>query len=259
MLKKPNYNEVRRFMASKSRIAYQKGHYFFRQPVGISVLLHLSLLIIILISQYVIDYRQTTVNSLTNQTIQIINAKMVTEGQVLPAVKKRPKPVYKKKKTNANTYNPNFNRLRAKKRIKPKPKAKNISNLLKKLAMNNMNQSMAEESAHKQSREKRAKTLNSQAMRYMLLLQGLVRENWTNPFSRDLKLSVTLKVIANNEGQVRAVSVVLSSGNPVFDRQAIIAVRRTSPLPLPKDKDLLVRSRVVNLTFNNQDSTGVQL
>jgi colicin import membrane protein len=47
------------------------------------------------------------------------------------------------------------------------------------------------------------------------------------------RLKCTLFVRIDRTGTVQDVQVVESSGNAAFDRQAEIAVRKASPLPLP--------------------------
>ena len=264
MLKKPNNNQITSHFITYTKMGYRWGHNFFRRPTGLSVLLHFALLVIILLCQQGVFSSNPKVNSLTLANTNIINATVISQSSLTPQTKKRtlikkkpkPKPKLKPKlKPKPNTYSLNTNRKRQ--RPKPKKTQTNIQDKLRELAQQSFKQSLVEENAHQNQRVLSAKIRNSQAVRYMLLLQGLVRENWVNPFSRDAKLSVTLKVKANNQGDVLGVSVVSSSGNSIFDRQAILAVKRTSPLPVPKETQLLKRSRIVNLTFNNQDSIGV--
>ena len=51
-------------------------------------------------------------------------------------------------------------------------------------------------------------------------------------------------------GDVVSVSVVRSSGDPVFDRSVETAVLKASPLPLPEDPALFKHFREINFNFD---------
>jgi len=64
-----------------------------------------------------------------------------------------------------------------------------------------------------------------------------IRSNWRIP-PRSRSLRCTLRVNINVSGEVVSIQVVKSSGNKLFDVSAERAVRRASPLPVPKNKHL---------------------
>jgi colicin import membrane protein len=53
-------------------------------------------------------------------------------------------------------------------------------------------------------------------------------------------------------GNVLSVNIIQSSGNAAFDRQAVLAVKKSSPLPLPPDPKLAKDFMNLTLPFSNQ-------
>lgn len=60
-----------------------------------------------------------------------------------------------------------------------------------------------------------------------------IQQNWRRDYSEDSSLSCRIQVHLLPSGEVTDAKVIQSSGNPQFDRQAALAVLRSSPLPLP--------------------------
>lgn len=96
------------------------------------------------------------------------------------------------------------------------------------------------------------KQLLTEKEKYIGLIQQTIRANWINQFMNAGDLTVTLQIDLDSKGDVQSVTVVQSSGNAAFDRQAVIAVRKSSPLPMPKDADLAKQFQVIKLPFSNQ-------
>lgn len=96
------------------------------------------------------------------------------------------------------------------------------------------------------------KQLLTEKEKYIGLIQQTIRANWINQFMNVGDLTVTLQIDLDSKGDVQSVTVVQSSGNTAFDRQAVIAVRKSSPLPMPKDADLAKQFQVIKLPFSNQ-------
>lgn len=63
------------------------------------------------------------------------------------------------------------------------------------------------------------------------------------------KLKVNLKVELTLSGDVRSVLLAQTSGNASFDRLAINAVYKASPLPLPEDKEISRKMSTINLVI----------
>ena len=96
------------------------------------------------------------------------------------------------------------------------------------------------------------KQLLTEKEKYISLIQQTIRANWINQFMNTGDLTVTLQIDLDSKGDVQSMTVVQSSGNSAFDRQAVIAVRKSSPLPMPKDSDLAKQFQVIKLPFSNQ-------
>jgi colicin import membrane protein len=89
--------------------------------------------------------------------------------------------------------------------------------------------------------------------KYMGLIQQTIKSNWINQFDPNAQLTAILKITLDKNGNVLNVIVTQSSGNAAFDRQAILAVQKSSPLPLPPDPALAKKFMNLTLPFNNQD------
>jgi len=78
-----------------------------------------------------------------------------------------------------------------------------------------------------------------------------VRRHWNQP-PNTANLVSKVRVRLTPGGEVLNASVVLSSGNPAYDRSVEYAVYRASPLPLPPDPALaqLLRSEPITFTFD---------
>ena len=64
-----------------------------------------------------------------------------------------------------------------------------------------------------------------------------VNKNWTIPPGKDTRgLSVVVQISLSSDGQLTALTVSQSSGDPSFDSSLIRAIRKSIPLPIPADK-----------------------
>lgn len=70
------------------------------------------------------------------------------------------------------------------------------------------------------------------------VVQGAVTRVWLRPPGARPGLSSTLRIRLALDGSVLDVQTVRSSGDPVFDRSAEVAIRKASPLPMPSDPDV---------------------
>ncbi len=90
-------------------------------------------------------------------------------------------------------------------------------------------------------REAAAAQARAQAVRQMTIrasraIQQKVNNSWIRPMTSRKGLRCTVRVKLLPSGDVMDVRVLKSSGDPVFDRSAENAVRKASPLPVPKDR-----------------------
>jgi len=70
--------------------------------------------------------------------------------------------------------------------------------------------------------------------KYISQIRSKITRNWRRPPEIDNGLTTSLRVKLFPGGAVADVSVTRSSGNPVYDRSALDAVKKASPLPVPK-------------------------
>lgn len=81
-----------------------------------------------------------------------------------------------------------------------------------------------------------------------------IYRNWSRPPSARTGMETLLRVELVPTGEVVSVTVVRSSGNATFDRSAEQAVRRASPLEVPRDTRLFENHfRRIDVLFNPQD------
>ncbi len=93
------------------------------------------------------------------------------------------------------------------------------------------------EAAQAKAEQDRQSTITATAA-----IQRKVNNSWIRPMTVRKGLSCTIQVKLLASGDVMDATVVKSSGDTVFDRSAENAVRKASPLPIPKDRTLFARS-----------------
>ncbi len=140
--------------------------------------------------------------------------------------------------------------LARKKRAEKLAKQRAIADKLKRQALSSIGQQIAADQKAQQAAQARQQWL-TERQKYIGLIQQTIRSNWINQFSQSDQLTVVLSISLNLQGQVGSVQIIKSSGNSAFDRQAVLAVRKSSPLPMPKDKALAKQFEHIKLPFSN--------
>ncbi len=70
--------------------------------------------------------------------------------------------------------------------------------------------------------------------RYIQALPDKVRLNWKLPsYLIDKNLQCRIRIYIASNGDVTKMDIIETSGDPEFDRKAMEAVKRSSPLPKP--------------------------
>lgn len=78
-----------------------------------------------------------------------------------------------------------------------------------------------------------------------------IENNWRRPAAWTQEMSCLVSVQLLPSGDVMKVSITKSSGNKVFDRDAVNAVRKASPVPVPKSLTLFNKNfRSFTFKFN---------
>ncbi|MDT8387081.1 MAG: cell envelope integrity protein TolA [Thiogranum sp.] len=80
-------------------------------------------------------------------------------------------------------------------------------------------------------------------------IRDKVARNWIQPPGSDSGLSCTVEVSLIPSGDVTNARIVRSSGNAAFDRSVEAAVFRASPLPVPRDPEVMAQFRVLIFEF----------
>ncbi len=85
--------------------------------------------------------------------------------------------------------------------------------------------------------------------RFEAIIRQKVERSWTRPANAREGLECVVQVRLVAGGEVLQAVVVRSSGNPLFDRSAINAVYKASPLPVPDDKSMFDHFREFDFKF----------
>lgn len=91
----------------------------------------------------------------------------------------------------------------------------------------------------------------TEAEKYAELIKTQIKQNWLQP---NLDLQCTVLIRLASSGQVLSATISKSSGNAIFDRSAITAVYKASPLPVPHDAKVFDIIRTLSLTFKPDGS-----
>ena len=96
----------------------------------------------------------------------------------------------------------------------------------------------------------RAKEVSNLVNKYHQLILSAITPNWII-LNKNLSADVLINLAA--DGTVLNAKVVRSSGSAAFDRSAVTAIYKSSPLPVPKDPQAFAQFRQFQLTMNPQD------
>ncbi|TNF69644.1 MAG: cell envelope integrity protein TolA [Gammaproteobacteria bacterium] len=127
---------------------------------------------------------------------------------------------------------------------------------LKNLGLADIDQQITQ--ANNAQRQAQIKAQNQQRLateadRYKALIKQVIQSNWTDPESLSEDNVVWLKISLNLNGDVQSVSIYKSSGNAIFDRQAILAVKKAQQLPMPQSETLKKQFQNITLSFGGND------
>jgi colicin import membrane protein len=98
----------------------------------------------------------------------------------------------------------------------------------------------------------RAKRINLEVSKYNSLILNAIYPNWiVNDKQKNLSTDLLINLAAN--GTVLNVTVQKSSGLASFDRAAVAAVYKSSPLPVPKDPQAFAVFKEFKLTLKPEN------
>ncbi|MBU0456119.1 MAG: cell envelope integrity protein TolA [Gammaproteobacteria bacterium] len=102
----------------------------------------------------------------------------------------------------------------------------------------------------------RNQELMSEMAKYKALILNAIGQQWIMPKNTDKNLSTELSIRLAPGGTVLDVSLLRSSGNAVLDRSVITAVRKASPLPVPRDPTVFNQFRELHLVVRPEGLLG---
>ena len=109
---------------------------------------------------------------------------------------------------------------------------------------------IAEQLAH----EEKTSALISEVQRFSTLINDKISENWHKPVGTPKGLFCVFAVDVLPDGEITAVNMDKSSGNLAFDRSAEVAIKKSSPLPLPPDQQARAQFRHFTFTFKPEQA-----
>ena len=93
-----------------------------------------------------------------------------------------------------------------------------------------------------------------ETMTYAAAIRQAIAEAWSRPPSARLGMQARLRVDLVPSGDLLAVTILDTSGNPAFDRSAEVAVRKVGRFDVPKESRLFEKSfRRFTLLFKPED------
>ncbi len=264
---------MRKKLPSKSQLKH--ALYIIRlrlkTPLGYAFSLHVSLLLVVPLLVVIFSwFHKQPMQIEIKPENQIIQAQLVMMAPKPEVVKKiapikkvklqpKPKPKPKPKPAPVKVAKLPKKKPIAKPQAKPKPKPKVVAKSTPppkqvQKPKGPSKQELAEIAKKKAAQARFASWQNQQKQQAMLAIQHKISANWINLYNQKKVLVVDLTIDVNTQtGAVEEVQVAKSSGDRAFDNQAMMAVRRATPLPLPENPGLANAFSVIKLSFNNQD------
>lgn len=131
---------------------------------------------------------------------------------------------------------------------KRKAEAKRIAEARKKAEAEKKRQA---ELKRQQERERAERERLSRGIvnKYVALIAQKIERNWRQPPGTPANLQCKIDIRLRSNGDVISVKIAESSGNAAFDRSVETAVRKASPLPVPRDSVIFKQFEVMRLRF----------
>jgi len=139
------------------------------------------------------------------------------------------------------------------KKIEAKKEKERQQKILKEQSLQAMRDLTAKKLAEQKSISKRRQVLATTTDKYIALIQQTIRANWTDHGQLSDKYSAIVTISLSSSGKVLNVKVTKPSGNSVYDRQAVLAVKKSSPLPMPKEPELVKKFKHITLKLGGNN------
>ena len=121
-----------------------------------------------------------------------------------------------------------------------------VANRLKQLALSQLSSTAKDHRLAQASSAQKTKIQN-EIDQYTIAIRQKINGNWNNAFEG----SAVVRLLLDQNGNIKSLSIVQSSGNSQFDRQLKLAVRQSSPLPLPTSQDARAKMLDLELEFHS--------
>ena len=92
--------------------------------------------------------------------------------------------------------------------------------------------------------------------KYKALILTAISRQWILPENANSALSSQFRIRLAPNGEVLSVSLIRSSGDPILDRSAQLAIYKASPLPVPHDLVAFNIFKDINLTVRPVNARG---
>lgn len=96
-----------------------------------------------------------------------------------------------------------------------------------------------------------ARLNQNEISRFMSLMQNKIHQNWRQPLGFNFngyKCKILVRLMPT--GDVAEARILESSGSVEYDRSAVVAIEKASPLPMPDDPAVANQFREFSFTFN---------
>lgn len=210
------------------------------KALGLALLVH-----VILLGLITLNWHWT---SASNLPVNVIQARVITEKQLQAkpaAVDLERKKAQQRKREIAIRKAERLNKQKvAKKRAATRRKAAAATR--HKQAQQRLQQQLAAEEAER-GKSVRLAAAQKKAAKYLDLIGLKVSSKWQRPPGSSGDAYCILRVRITPGGRVLSVSIIRSSGDPVFDRATENAIYLAEPLPVPNDTEVFEILREFNI------------
>jgi len=137
-----------------------------------------------------------------------------------------------------------------KKKIQKEEARKRLLAELKAKQEQRMQDILNEEEQQLTQEQKEVSLKKQQIVKFILLQRNKVSKNWLSQERYIGKnLETKLEIALSSAGDVISVNIIKSSGDPALDLSAKNAILKSSPLPVPNDKEIFEEFKKYRFTF----------
>ncbi len=132
--------------------------------------------------------------------------------------------------------------------------AQKLETIRRKQRLAQLQKQLAEEQKEQKKKIQNSGALRGQLDKYRGRIIQTISHHWIVPHDVNPNLSARLFIHLAPGGRVLSVKVVRSSGNRYLDKSARLAVLKSSPLPVPKDKKMFASFRDIYVSIRPEST-----